>query len=799
MADTTQRFITEFVTKNVADLDRASDKVQKLNDKVNGLATALLGVSFGSFIAGALQAADRISDFSDATNISIASLKALEAAMNSAGGNGKNLEKSINALYAAIDSANSGSLQARDAFAKVGISLGDLKNLSEADILQKTLEGLAQLPAGAERSAVATQLLSRSFRGIDPSKLIEALDPEKYAASEEATKRAADAQQRLEEKYKILQEGAIAALEPILKMMGEHNLTVENATKLVQGLGIAFGVLFGAQVIAGVSTMVRAIISLNTALKGTAVVQAGIQALQGPKGWAILAGAGAAATAAMYGLNKMLEETEIKGQAAQEAVAGVAEAAGVPTTGKKIQQAKPQAGAAGRNQELDARQRAAIESNRRIAVSKLETDKLLALKGATDIQKIELDRDAEIAKAREEIQTKENLSATQKAKEFAAKRKEIEAKAELEISRIKQDQQSQLLQQRQSYSDTIGQLLGYEKTELQKINDQIALQPDKYREIGDQLRANASEQDRNLLIVKKITEEQKRQKQLADEIQNIRVQGALSYNSSLLDIQKIRAVEGAASKQEAISLGLQYDYQKKMASAASQLSTYKEYMNALDYEGEDLSMAQSEAILRHIELRAKLVSEMEKERNMIAELEISEYNRTSTFDYAWQDSFKKYRESAMDTSSQVKNSFNNFTQGMEDAFVRFAQTGKLSFRDMANSILADLARIAVKRAIVGIGSFFGLPGLAEGGPVLPNKPYIIGEKGPELFLPNTAGTVVPNSALGTSGGTPIGQTTVNYNIQAVDAASFRSLVARDPSFIYAVTEQGRRSQPTRSR
>lgn len=289
-----EKFILEFVTKGVDGIDRATTKVSDLNNKVNGLATALLGVSFASFIGGALQAADRISDFSDATNISIASLKGLEAAMNAAGGNGRNLEKSINALYAAIETANGGSLQARDAFTKVGVSLSDLKNMSEADILQKTLEGLAQLPAGAERSAIATQLLSRSFRSVDPKQLLEALDPAKYAASEEATKKAAAAQQRLEESFKSLQEGAINALEPILNLMGEAKLTTESATKIVQGLGIAFAVLFGAQAIASIGAAVGVLLKLNTALKGTAVAQAILQGLQGPKGWAILA-AGAAA------------------------------------------------------------------------------------------------------------------------------------------------------------------------------------------------------------------------------------------------------------------------------------------------------------------------------------------------------------------------------------------------------------------------------------------------------------------------------------------------------------------------
>ena len=44
---------------------------------------------------------------------------------------------------------------------------------------------------------------------------------------------------------------------------------------------------------------------------------------------------------------------------------------------------------------------------------------------------------------------------------------------------------------------------------------------------------------------------------------------------------------------------------------------------------------------------------------------------------------------------------------------------------------------------------------ANGGPVSADMPYLIGERGPELFVPNTAGRVLPNSALGGNGGPTI--------------------------------------------
>jgi hypothetical protein len=49
---------------------------------------------------------------------------------------------------------------------------------------------------------------------------------------------------------------------------------------------------------------------------------------------------------------------------------------------------------------------------------------------------------------------------------------------------------------------------------------------------------------------------------------------------------------------------------------------------------------------------------------------------------------------------------------------------------------------------------------------------------------------VPNDQLGMGG-----STSVTYNINAVDAMSFKQMIAKDPSFLYAVTEQGRRTLP----
>ena len=46
------------------------------------------------------------------------------------------------------------------------------------------------------------------------------------------------------------------------------------------------------------------------------------------------------------------------------------------------------------------------------------------------------------------------------------------------------------------------------------------------------------------------------------------------------------------------------------------------------------------------------------------------------------------------------------------------------------------------------GGMINIPGRAVGGPATAGRPYIVGERGPELFVPGSSGNVVPNNAIG---------------------------------------------------
>lgn len=76
--------------------------------------------------------------------------------------------------------------------------------------------------------------------------------------------------------------------------------------------------------------------------------------------------------------------------------------------------------------------------------------------------------------------------------------------------------------------------------------------------------------------------------------------------------------------------------------------------------------------------------------------------------------FQTYSEQARDVAGQTRNLFTNAFSNMEDGIIQFVKTGKLSFKDLADGIIADLIRIQVRQAAVGIfGTIFS--GLTAGG------------------------------------------------------------------------------------
>lgn len=123
---------------------------------------------------------------------------------------------------------------------------------------------------------------------------------------------------------------------------------------------------------------------------------------------------------------------------------------------------------------------------------------------------------------------------------------------------------------------------------------------------------------------------------------------------------------------------------------------------------------------------------------------------------------------------------------IESALLRAVRTGKSGFDDLrsvALSVLSDIAEAAVSS---GFGSLsggggllgglsavltaaLGAPGRATGGPVSPGRAYMVGERGPELFVPAASGQVVA------SGSAPVRDVRVTVHVNAGQAGAPEAL------------------------
>ena len=191
-----------------------------------------------------------------------------------------------------------------------------------------------------------------------------------------------------------------------------------------------------------------------------------------------------------------------------------------------------------------------------------------------------------------------------------------------------------------------------------------------------------------------------------------------------------------------------------------------------------------------------------RQENLIQE----EYRRTS-FSQGWKEAFRKYAEDAQNYGKLASDMFSSVVGNMNSAIDDFVKTGKLNFKSFARSVIQDIIAMMLKfqamqllmagmRALGFGGSLLGsvtissLPMKAEGGAI--DGPAIVGEKGPELFIPKSAGTIIPNNRLSDSmGGNS--QVINNYTINAIDTKSFEQRLLESPNAIWAANQYANKS------
>lgn len=176
-----------------------------------------------------------------------------------------------------------------------------------------------------------------------------------------------------------------------------------------------------------------------------------------------------------------------------------------------------------------------------------------------------------------------------------------------------------------------------------------------------------------------------------------------------------------------------------------------------------------------------------------------------------QEELEKFNVEIQDSMKKTSEVFDSVWGNMGSAIDKFVKTGKLSMKDLARSIIQDLIAIQMKAAALSFLRMMFAPTMgpsmdgggalpasfnqylapkAAGGPVSGNTPYLIGEQGPELFMPSGSGTIIPNSKMSDMGGTT--NVTNNY-INAIDTKSFEERLLNSSNAIWAANQYAGKS------
>ncbi|OMG89718.1 phage tail tape measure protein [Achromobacter xylosoxidans] len=114
-------------------------------------------------------------------------------------------------------------------------------------------------------------------------------------------------------------------------------------------------------------------------------------------------------------------------------------------------------------------------------------------------------------------------------------------------------------------------------------------------------------------------------------------------------------------------------------------------------------------------------------------LQADYYSQLTAMEADWRNGaiggLNDYAYEASNVADATRSAFTDAFKGAEDALVTFVTTGKLNFSDLANSIIADLARIAIRQSITGplasaLGSALG--GMFAGGGGTPTAGQVAG-------------------------------------------------------------------------
>ena len=714
----------------------------------------LAATAMAAAAVSALHYADELNDVAKANEVALDTVYKLQQALVANGGTAETAGRMLSGFTKYVDEAAQGSFEAQQKFAKVGISLKDLATLSMEELFAKAVNGVSNLNDSITRNATSFAMFGKAIKGVDIKGVNEDLK-NVNSTTEEQARHIADAAAVWDKlKQKTNETNAIIAdaIGPTLLRTIEYIQKLETETGL---LGDAFRITFQATAIT-LAKVLEQLVDIQIGFEQASLfVKAFIPGTEVDgkwDEWEQKRKANFQRFDDFYRkiLNNLPEypEQHLGGGRSKKSSSetGRPVTPGDSASAKRIEQLKAEIQMATVMQGIDrARQEIGLQM-----VYNKETelhDVLLALQYSADLAAIEEKRKKDLADnaanknkiAKVEIDGLINTKAQTDRVTAAEKYKADLAKAESEREKKATEEQERL-------EEGIG-----------KWQSQIA---------GDMRRQN---------------EEQELQMQLTNE--------RLGYESSLYKL----------SQDQRDILMQRFDLEAK-------ITEYKRQQMVAKVDP------------RETEIQVEKMRELGNEQIRINQQTIEQQQ---TFEYGWDKAFQAYIDSANNSANTGRDVFNSVTSNMNSALDTFVRTGKFNFKSLAQSIIQDLIRIQLQaQATKMFSGFFGMitsalsPGMtgaqndalaaswnapaADGGNLDANKIGLVGERGPELFVPKTAGAIIPNNQLASALG---GGQTVNYNgpyiasMNAIDTQSGIQFLAKNKQAVWGAYQSANRSVP----
>ena len=211
---------------------------------------------------------------------------------------------------------------------------------------------------------------------------------------------------------------------------------------------------------------------------------------------------------------------------------------------------------------------------------------------------------------------------------------------------------------------------------------------------------------------------------------------------------------------------------------------HEDAIKAINADDRLTADAKKLALLNEIQYQEKLI-EYAKQKNQILKDQ-----KEGGFMEGFEDKMNRFGKNMKTAFEAGGEAFDAVMSSMERGLEKFVTTGKLNFTDFAGSIIKDMLRIQLRQSASSLFSILGqtlFSARADGGPVESGGAYMVGERGPELFVPRSAGAIVPNHSMAMMGGST---NITNYNIQAIDTKSFEDRILGSSKAVWAANAYG---------